>query len=73
MDQMISGGRAPARFASPFITGIKRVLSGIGLFTDTKAYQDEVARYEGEIRRNTGYENEPRRGIEAEEREAATS
>ncbi len=73
MDQLAAGDRVSARIASPFINGIKRVLTRIGVFTNAKGYKDEIARYESELRRNKVYENESRPGIEADEREAATS
>ncbi len=69
MDRMNSGDRAFARIASPFISGVKRVLTGIGIFTDSKAYKDEIARYESELRQFSGHENERQVNIDAEERE----
>ena len=73
MEQSSSGNRVFARIVSPVIDGIKRVVTDIGIFTDKQAYQDEIARYEGELQPNTGCENEPQLKIEADEREAVTS
>ncbi len=78
MEQLGSGGSVFARVASPFINGIKRIVTDIRIFTDRQAYRDEIARYEGELRHNTQYdsthaENEPQLKIEADQREAVTS
>ncbi len=73
MQQLNSGNRVFARIVSPVIDGIKRVVTDIGTFTDKQAYKDEIARYEGEIQRNSGFEKEPQPKIEADEREAVTS
>ncbi len=73
MEEIRSGSHALARIAAPLINGVKRVVAEIGVFTDTKAYKDEIARYEGEIGSATRRQNEPARNNEAEEREAATS
>ena len=78
MEQLGSGGGVLARVASPFINGIKRVVTDIGIFTDRQAYKDEIARYEGELRHNSQYdnthaENEPQLKIDTDEREAVTS
>ncbi len=78
MEQSGSGGSVFARVVSPFINGIKRVVTDIGIFTDRQAYRDEIARYEGDLRHNTQYdsphaENEPQLKINADEREAVTS
>lgn len=73
MDQMSSRKHVFARLVSPLINRIKRVVMEIGVFTDSKAYKDEIARYESELQQKAGYENEPRLKNEAEERDATTS
>ena len=73
MEQMRSGSHALARIAAPLINGVKRVAAGIGVLTDTKAYKNEIARYESGLGSTARYENEPGRKNEAEEREAAAS
>ncbi len=73
MEQLSSGNRVFARIVSPLADGIKRIVTDIGIFTDKQAYKDEIARYEGEIQRNSGFEKEPQPKIEADEREAVTS
>ena len=49
MQQMGTSKNAFARFASPFIKLARRVLRAIGIFTDSKAYRAEMARYETEL------------------------
>ena len=73
MDQMGSSNHVFARFASPIINYVKRVVTAIGIFTDSKAYKDEIARYESEIQLTSRYDNEPAPKNDAAEREAATS
>jgi len=78
MEQSGSGGSVFARVTSPFVNGIKRVVTDIGIFTNRQAYRDEIARYEGELRHNTQHdsthaENEPQLKIDTDEREAVTS
>lgn len=73
MKEIGSGRHALARIAAPLINGVKRVVAEIGVFTDTKAYKDEIARYEGEIGSTARRQNESARNNEAEEREAAIS
>lgn len=71
MDQLSPRTSAFARFASPLFNPFKRAVTAIGVFTDTKAYKNEITRYEGEIQQNVRYENESHVKIEADEREAA--
>ena len=73
MDHSGSGASVLARFASPLVNGVKRVFSEFGLFVDSGAYQDEIARYEGEIRQNGGPEVGSSDDVESGTREPATS
>lgn len=73
MDQMRSSNPVVARFASPLINCVKRVVTGIGILTDSKGYRDEIARYKSEIQLTTRYENEPALKNDAGKREPATS
>ena len=73
MEQLSSSGGVFARVASPFVNGIKRVVTDIGIFTNRQAYKDEIARYESELQQNAGIEKEPQLKVDADGREAATS
>ena len=73
MEEIGSGSHALARIAAPLINGVKRVVAEIGVFTDTKAYKDEIARYEGELGSTARHQNQPARKNQAEEREAVAS
>ena len=73
MDQLSPRTSAFTRFTSPLFNPIKRVVTAIGVFADTKAYKDEITRYESELQQDARCENEPHVKIEAEEKEAAIS
>ena len=73
MDHLGSGENVLARFASSFVNGVKRAFTEIGILTNPRAYKEEVVRYEGELRQNTGCENEREQGIDAGARKPATS
>ena len=73
MDHLGSGENVLARFASSFVNGVKRTFTEIGTLIDSRAYKEEVVRYEGELRQNTGCENEREQGIDAGARKPATS
>jgi len=73
MVEFTSGRHALARITAPLVDGVKRVAAGIGVFTDTKAYKDEIAHYESGLGSTAGYESQPARTNGAEESEAAAS
>ena len=73
MEQSGPGGSVLARIASPFVNGIKRVVTDFGILTDKQAYSDEIVRYEGTLRKPTGPEGEPQMEVETDGREAVTS
>ena len=52
--------------------GIKRAIEVIGIFTDSKAYKDEIVRYESEVREKSRDKCEPEPGIDEEESDAVT-
>ena len=41
-----------AKLASLFTDIFEKILSEFKIFTDVKAYRDEIARYEGQLRQN---------------------
>ena len=73
MEQSNPGGSVLARIAAPFVNGIKRVVTDIGILTDKRAYKDEIVRYEGTLQLNTGRANDSETAVEADGREAVTS
>ena len=72
MDQKSFSNHESTRIFSPFSNFFKRIASAIGVFTDTSAYKDEIARYESEIQHKAGYEKEPWLTNATEESEPAT-
>ncbi len=73
MEQTGSSNRSANRSASPLMDLIRSIVFEIGRFADAKVYKDEIIRYEGEIRQNARYANEPEMKNVAVEREAAIS
>jgi hypothetical protein len=73
MEQLNPGGGVLARIAAPFVNGIKRVVTDIGILTDKRAYKDEIVRYEGTLELNAGRANESEMTVEADGREAVIS
>ena len=73
MEQSGPAGSVLAKIASPFINGIKRVVTDFGVLTDRQGYKDEIVRYEGTLRKPAGPEAEPQLNVESEGRQAVAS
>ena len=72
MEQLGPGGNLLARIASPFVNGIKRAVTDIGILTDKQGYKDEIVRYEGTLRKPSASEVDPQLEVETDGRRAAT-
>ena len=73
MEQSSPGGGVFARIASPFVNGIRRVVTDIAILTDKQAYKDEIVRYEGSLELKPGLAIEPELNVEADGRQAVAS
>jgi hypothetical protein len=73
MKEMTSSNGVFARFASPLIDRVKRIVKEFGIFTDSKAYRDEIVQYESELRQNARDEKQLQPKSEDQGQEVVTS
>jgi hypothetical protein len=70
MEQIGSSNRSIIRILIDLFKGI---VTDIGVFTNTKAYKEEIARYEGELPKNASHANASPMDVGPAEPEAAVS